>query len=144
MPKKKHAGGRPQRLTKKQIQEIVKDFEEYIETEEDPIIVGFTSNYPVLRDQKKKKFYLNKDYMNDHPEFSDLRKVAIEKQESYLACGATKGDLSSAMSIFRLKQPYHGYRDRIESDNINYNQNVDIPYDSLFGSAISEVSEEEE
>ena len=100
--------GRPQMYTPEQIQEIVDDLREYIEIKDDPTIVGFTSSYT--------KYSVNKDYISDHEEFSELRKKAIEKQEAYLLDGVTKNELNATMGIFRLKQPQHGYKDRVEQD----------------------------
>lgn len=114
--------GRPQKYTPEQIQEIVDDFSQYIENTEDPTIVGFSSAYG--------KYSVNKDYISDHDEFAELRKKAIEKQEAYLLKGATQNKLNPTVSIFRLKQPQHGYKDRFEQD-INHSGDVtfvnDIP-----------------
>lgn len=101
-------GGRPQMYTPKQIEEIAQDLSEYIDTHEDPTIVGFTSSYT--------KYSVNKDYISDHNEFSELRKRAIEKQEAFLLSGATKNTLNPSVSIFRLKQPQHGFKDKTETD----------------------------
>ena len=110
----KNKGGRPQKLTPEQLQKIVDDFKAYILKEEDPTIVGFTCEYPILIDIYKEEFYLNKDYISDHDEFSELRKRAIQKQENYMQKGAVKNELNSSMSIFRLKQPQHGFTDKSE------------------------------
>lgn len=99
---------RPQMYTPEEIQEIVDDFRAYIEEKEDPTIVGFTSSYS--------KYSVNKDYISDHKEFSELRKKAIEKQEAYLLDGVTKNKLSAPMGIFRLKQPQHGFKDKYEQE----------------------------
>lgn len=103
--------GRPQMYTPEQIATIVDDLEEYINTNDDPTIVGFTSSYD--------KFSVNKDYISDHEEFSELRKKAIEKQEAYLLKNATVNKANPTVAIFRLKQPQHGYRDRVESEISN-------------------------
>lgn len=100
--------GRPQMYTPEQIQEIADDLKEYIETNEDPTIVGFTSSY--------NKYSVNKDYISDHDEFSELRKKSIEKQEAYLLKGATQNKLNGTVAIFRLKQPQHGFRDKVEQE----------------------------
>lgn len=100
--------GRPQIYTPLQIVEIVQDFIDYIDRTPDPTIVNFTSTY--------KKYSINKDYISDHEEFSELRKRAIEKQESFLLYGATQNKLNASVAIFRLKQPQHGYKDKTEVD----------------------------
>lgn len=100
--------GRPQMYTTEQIQEIVNDFILYIKENEDPTIVGFTSEYT--------KLSINKDYISDHDEFSELRKRAIEKQEAYLLKNGTTNKANPTIAIFRLKQPQHGYRDKTEVD----------------------------
>lgn len=100
--------GRPQMYTPEEIEEIRHDFEQYIHDKDDPTIVGFTSSY--------EKYSVNKDYMSDHQEFSELRKKAIEKQEAYLLEGVTKNKLNATMGIFRLKQPQHGFTDRQQQD----------------------------
>lgn len=109
--------GRPQMYTPLQIEEIVKDLDDYIERSPDPTIVGFTSGY--------RKYSVNKDYISDHDEFSELRKRAIEKQEHYLLYGATNGRLNASVSIFRLKQPQHGYKDRVDSDITSMGEKID-------------------
>jgi hypothetical protein len=77
--------GRPQYFTSEQISKIVKDLESYIANETDPTIVGFTSSYPpIYSETEKRDVYINKDFISDHDEFSELRKKAIEKQENYL------------------------------------------------------------
>jgi len=77
--------GRPQYFTPEQISKIVKDLESYIAKETDPTIVGFTSSYPpIYSTTEKREVYINKDFISDHDEFSELRKKAIEKQENYL------------------------------------------------------------
>lgn len=97
--------GRPPKYNDDQIAEMVSDFEDYIDTHNDPIIVGFTSSY--------KKYFITRDYINDREEFSTLKKRAIEKSEAYLMSD-TKD--APAMRIFRLKQRTHGFTDRTESD----------------------------
>lgn len=118
----KHPGGRPQMYTPEQIQEIVDDLRKYIENNDDPTIVGFTSSY--------NKYSVNKDYISDHAEFSECRKKSIEKQEAYLLDGVTKGKLNAPMGIFRLKQRWHGYRDKTEQEITNPDGSLN-PYNSL-------------
>lgn len=113
---------RPQYFTPEQIQKIADDLKAYIEREEDPTIVWFTSSYPpVYSDTEQRDVYLNKDYISDHDEFSELRRKAIEKQENFLMKWATNNELNATMSVFRLKQPQHWFTDKQEIDQRNLN-----------------------
>lgn len=109
MGAKKHAGGRPPKLTPKQKAEVLQAFQDYIRREADPTIVGF-----VAYDPTPIKYNVTDDNISDWDEFSGLRKRAIKKQEAYLLLGATRGQLNTTMAIFRLKQPQHGYSDKTE------------------------------
>lgn len=113
-----HKVGRPPKFTEPVIAEIVKDLEYYIERTADPTIVGFTSNYS--------KYMVHKEYIYDRTEFSQLVKKAIEKQESFLLYGATNNRLNASVSIFRLKQPQHGYKDRTETDITSKDEKIDF------------------
>lgn len=105
--------------TPEEIAEIVNDFEEYIDHTDDPIIVGFCAEY--------KKYRVNKDYISDHDEFTELRKSAIEKQEAYLVRNATRNKINPTVAIFRLKQPQHGYKDRVDSDITSGGDKLQMP-----------------
>jgi len=119
---KKHPWWRPQQFTEAQIEKIVEDFKKYIEEEEDPTIVWFTCSYPPIYSKLLgRECYINKNYIGDHEEFSELRKLAIEKQEDYLVKWVTKNQLNATMWVFRLKQPQHGYTDRQQVESINTN-----------------------
>lgn len=116
---------RPQNFTPKQIDKIKNDFESYIKEEEDPTIVWFTSEYEaVYSESQERNIYINKDYISDHEEFSELRKRAIEKQECYLQRWATKNQLNASVSIFRLKQPQHWFTDRSQVENTIFKWDV--------------------
>lgn len=99
------AGGRPDKYSDLEIAQIAVDLEQYINERDDPTIVGFTSSYL--------KYPVNKQYISDRKEFSDLVKRAVDKQEAYLL---TNSGEAPVMRIFRLKQPQHGYRDKVEQD----------------------------
>ena len=113
-----HPGGRPQMYTPEQIEEIRRDLESYIENKTDPTIVGFTSSYT--------RYSVNKDYISDHEEFSELRKRAIEKQEAYLLENATTNKANATVAIFRLKQPQHGFKDRVDSDITSGGEKIEV------------------
>lgn len=136
-PSSKHPGGRPQTLTPEQIARVAEDFAKYIRKNEDPIIVGFTSSYEPIDLGGGKTFRINKDFISDHEEFSELRKAAIQKQEAYLQRGATKGELNATMCIFRLKQPQHGFKDKSEVDHTTGGDklpSIYIPFNGRNGS----------
>ena len=117
---------RPQYFTTEQINKILEDFKDYIEKEEDPTIVWFTSAYkPIYSETAQRDVYLNKDFIGNHEEFCELRKKAIEKQENYLLKWVTKNELNPTMWVFRLKQPQHWYTDKMINDNNNNNLNTD-------------------
>lgn len=97
--------GRPPKYTDLEIENIAIDLEQYINDKEDPTIVGFTSSY--LR------YSVNKHYISERIEFTDLVKRAIDKQEAYLL---TNSGEAPVIRIFRLKQPQHGYRDKVDTD----------------------------
>jgi hypothetical protein len=106
--KPKHPGGRPPKFTPEEINIIVADLDSYIRETDDPTISWFVSHYD--------KYDVVDQYIFDREEFSGLVKRAIKKQEAYLLRGATKNELNSTFSLFRLKQPQHGYKDRTETD----------------------------
>lgn len=107
----KHPGGRPRKLTIAQQAEIFRAFEQYIDCTADPTLVDF-----VASDETAKKYRVSRDNVNDLPEFTTLKKRAIDKQEAYLLRAGGNGTYNSTLAIFRLKQPQHGYHDRHESD----------------------------
>lgn len=109
--KPKHAGGRPPKLTEEQRAEVLEAFKQYLQRTPDSTIVGFCAFDPVAA-----SYFITKDNVYDWPEFSELRKYAVLKQEAYLLAGATTNKLNATMAIFRLKQPQHGYKDRIDTD----------------------------
>lgn len=104
----KHAGGRPPKYNDDELAQIAKDFADYIERTADPTVVGFTSYY--------RQYPVNKVFMTQRPEFSNLIKLAIEKQEAFLLSAAGIGRYNPTLAIFRLKQPQHGYTDKIDAD----------------------------
>ena len=104
-------GGRPPKLTKAQRKEVYDALEAYIARTPDPTIVGFVS-----WDSIPLKYDVTDDNINDWEEFTRLRKRAVRKQEAYLLQAAGTGRFNPTFAIFRLKQPVHGYKDRVEQD----------------------------
>lgn len=103
--------GRPPKLTDKQLKVVYDAFERYIDEEEDPSVVGF-----VAMDKTAVKYRVTRENIKDWSDFSPLVRRAIAKQEFYLTHGAASGKVNATMAIFRLKQPQHGFRDKIETD----------------------------
>lgn len=102
--------GKEPKLKPRQRLEVKNAFEKYIETTEDPNIAAFVSYDPVAL-----KHNVTKHDMYDNKHFTKLKLRALAKQEAYLLkVGMTSQNVT--MAIFRLKQPYHGYRDRVEQD----------------------------
>lgn len=90
--------------------EIHAAFENYITDHDDPRLSGFLANDPVAL-----KYWVTPEDMEDWTEMELLLRRAHIKQEDYLNQKGMNGQ-ATAMSIFRLKQPWHGYRDRFEQD----------------------------
>jgi hypothetical protein len=107
----KHAGGRPPKLTPEERAEVLQAFRLYIERTPDPTLVGFVAFDPVPI-----KYMVTRDNIKDWDEFSPLQKIAIEKQEAFLLQAGGTGRYNTTLAIFRLKQPQHGYTDKVDAD----------------------------
>ena len=118
----KHAGGRPPKLNPEERAIVYKAMQDYIARTPDPIIVGFCA-----WDSIAIKYDVTDDNIYDWQEFSGLRKRATMKQEAYLASGALIGKLNATMAIFRLKQPVHGYTDRVQQDLTTNGKDLPTP-----------------
>lgn len=103
--------GRPPKVTPEQRVEVYEAFKKFIAYTPDPMLAAFCAWDPVAI-----KYDIIPANLNDWPEFSLLRNRALIKQEAYLATGAATGKLNPTMCIFRLKQPVHGYKDRVDTD----------------------------
>ncbi len=99
--------GRPPKLTDLERAEVYDALENYIAMNLDPKVVGFVSMDPTAL-----KYWVTKDNIHDWPEFSDLVKKAVAKQEWYLLEAGGTGRYNPTIAIFRLKQPQHGYTDK--------------------------------
>lgn len=110
-PDSKGLGGRPPKLTDEEKQELLAEYAEYIKTTDDPTIAEFVSTNDYCWEHN----VLDHD-MYHWKEFSQLTKRAQLKQEAYLLKQAGAGKYNSPLAIFRLKQPIHGYKDKVETD----------------------------
>lgn len=116
-----HPGGRPPKITPEQREEVLEAFKLYIERTPDPTVVGFCAYDPVGF-----KYLLTRDDLNNWQEFYTLRSYAIQKQEAYLLQAAGTGRYNASVGIFRLKQPQHGYKDRIDSDITSGGEKLEV------------------
>lgn len=103
--------GRPLKLTEGEREAVYNAFSRFILDNADPRITKFISV-----DEVALQYNITKDNMYDWEEFSELRKRAINKQEDYLLENGGIGKYNPTIAIFRLKQPQHGYKDRVEQD----------------------------
>lgn len=118
----KHPGGRPPKLTEEEREEVYEAFKLYIERTPDPTLVGFCANDPICF-----KHLITRDNINDWEEFSTLKKIAIQKQESYLLMAGGIGRYNPTLAIFRLKQPQHGYTDKTQQDLTTNGKDMPAP-----------------
>lgn len=114
-----NAVGRPPKLSVEERAELLEAYILYIERTPDPTTVGFCAYDPVAA-----KYMITRDNLKDWPEFSPLQKYCIEKQEAYLLQAGGTGKYNPTMAIFRLKQPQHGYTDRMDSDITSKGQQI--------------------
>jgi hypothetical protein len=80
---------------------------EYISQNEDPLVQEFCVNYGI----STTRFY---EIASTHDGIKDSIKKAMDKQEAYIVRNAAAKKISEAFSIFRLKQPQHGWTDKQE------------------------------
>lgn len=103
--------GAPPKLTDDEKQEVYDAFTEYINTTDDPTTVGFVSVNEVAL-----QYSVTRHNIHDWAEFSALEERAVTKQEHFLITNAGSNKYNPTFAIFRLKQPVHGWKDRIEND----------------------------
>ncbi len=99
-----HAGGRPRKYTKDQVDEIIAKFEEYIKYHDVPIIAEFAYENDIIRES-----------LYDYQEFSTVLKKCTAKKEAALERGMLSGKFPPAAAIFSLKQL--GWSDRHELEH---------------------------
>ena len=101
-------GGRPRIYNAEHISEALL---KYIEENDEPLIQEFCLNYDISKDQL---YAISGRDEEDSKRLSDSMKKAIAKQEVFLVKNATRRTIDPVFSMFRLKQPCHGYTDRHE------------------------------
>ena len=96
--------GRPPNFTQKQIDELIKKYEIYINTHDIPIIAEFCYQNNITKDD-----------IHNNIEFHTLNKKALAKKESALESKSLKKEVDTTMAIFSLKQI--GWRDKQEIEH---------------------------
>lgn len=94
------------KLNKDERMEVLRAYQMYVQEMEDPHDAGFIAHSDVAQ-----KYFITKQNLIDWKEFRPWRDLANAKQEDYLLTAK-----NTVMSIFRLKQPAHGYKDKTEQD----------------------------
>lgn len=97
-------------VNSEQRQEVLEAYCQFIDENDDPHAAAFVVQDPVAR-----KYFVSKENLYDWPEFRQFTDRALAKQELYWRDKGKNGQ-ATAMSIFVLKQPQLGYRDRFEND----------------------------
>ena len=91
------------------IDDIIQSLEKYIELNEEPLVQEFALNYGISRS----RLY---ELAEKNDILSYTIKKAIEKQEVYLLKNASRNLINPTFTMFRLKQPTFGYKDKTEID----------------------------
>lgn len=105
--KKKHAGGRPRVYD---VGELVDKLNDFIDETEDPMIEKFCVDRTMPRVQTLLEMS-KRENDTDARELASAIKRAYDKQRIYLCSNGSK---EMVKDIFRLKQPQHGYKDKLE------------------------------
>lgn len=98
------------KIPSEQRQEVYKAFSDWIAQTDFPIMAAFVSENPVAM-----RYMVTKYNMFDWREMRPLVDLAIAKTEAYLVRKGMNGQ-ASGMSIFVLKQAWHGYTDKTEQN----------------------------
>ena len=91
--------------------DVCKALDVYIDSNEEPLIQEFCLQYDISKDQL---YVISQRDEEDSKRLADSMKKAIAKQEVFLVKNATRRTIDPVFSMFRLKQPCHGYTDRHE------------------------------
>ena len=105
--------GRIGRPPKVNIEALINDADEYIETAEPPILAEYAHIHGITRQYLYE--LAKREEANGNPLLSDTIKKISEGKEVKLEKKALSGDYNSSMAIFSLKQL--GWKDRQEEKN---------------------------
>ena len=124
--------GAPSKLSVEEKKEVWKAFQKYVDEEDYPTVVDFCANNKVAD-----KYDVTRDNLNDWPQFSTLRKKAIQKQEAFTEEQVLKGKLNPTWAIFKLKQPAFGWTDKQQVEHSG-----DMTINQTFNPAIKDEFEQ--
>lgn len=93
------AGGRPRKYNDNEVQEIANKLTDFIKDKDFPTVAKFCTEND-----------LNRDVIDDYPEFADLKKKLMSKAEDYLQSKLIDNKGNAASHMFLLKA-MHQYRD---------------------------------
>jgi hypothetical protein len=107
------------RPRKYNVDDIIEKMDKYIRQNDEPLIQEFILDYGI---SKAHLYELEKESEG----LSDAIKKCIQKQEVYLLRNASVKAIDPVFTMFRLKQPCFGYKDKqeVESKNINLNKDM--------------------
>ncbi len=92
------------------IQDVIKEFDVYVDETEYPMVKEFALNYRI----STSRLY---DLIKENDELSDTKKRCLTKAEIYLNKKLAEGKTNPTGKIFLLKQPAFGYTDKQAIDH---------------------------
>lgn len=107
------------KYNKAQVKEMCAALEQYIAATDDPFAADFLSGNEVAL-----RYWLDDMDLYAYPAFERLRARMVKKSEATLLKETRNSKGNTIMTIFRLKQPWHGYRDKFEQDITSNGQPV--------------------
>lgn len=115
----KRSVGRPKKLDEYAIQEIVEALDQFVIDKDDPTLPLFVATNAIAI-----KYNVFREDLFDYdvyPQFRNSVKRAVNKQEAHLLTMAK----TPILAIFRLKQPQHGYKDKVD---VEIDQSVSVKH----------------
>jgi len=112
--------GRPRTYNKKEIKELLKKFEIYIENTDIPILVEFAYKNGITRAS-----------LYDYPEFSTLKERCLLKKEAQLETLALFNVVNPTMAVFSLKQM--GWSDKSKEEKKDDAEKLKAFVNGVFG-----------
>lgn len=109
------------KLTEEQEDELFERMLAFIQDTADPTVAKFLSSDELALSKR-----VTRHNLQDWTRFKELTEMAVVKQEAFLLEQGGGGKYNPTIAIFRLKQPQHGYSDRIDSDVTSGGQKLEV------------------